>query len=219
MSVITASDLEPYIEREFGLRLAAEGFCQVAKRTWVRSAKLPIREIFRIYFLGARYTPCWGISSGIVPALHGNGFRRQQTDKSAVMDLVIDPIDITGEVPKETFSFIPGLDMKVPKEEIKRCAKHFVPLALADFDRVKNLREFFLFFRERSKLKYRRFEFDMRLNHVLTLAFIELYEGRSDEGLRLVRAFCKTHGFDYRDKVLAEYIRALGQKPESFSGI
>src|SRR5688500_14523912 len=160
--MLTIADIEPRIESEFGSRLEPLGFQRLDKRKWVRSTKLPIRELFVVGALkGAQYSPAWGLSSGFAPSLRGRTFRRQSTDKNAIMDLVIDPIDITGEVPRQAFGFIAGHDTKIPIEQIRRCAVHFVPLALADFDHVRSVRDFCQFFLERSRLEYRRFTFDM----------------------------------------------------------
>ncbi len=40
------------------------------------------------------------------------------------MDLVIDPIDITGDVPKQAYGFITGYDTEIPIEQIRTCAEH-----------------------------------------------------------------------------------------------
>jgi hypothetical protein len=205
--MLTVADIEPHIEREFGSRLEPLGFQRLGKRKWVRSQKQPIRELFVIGALkGARYSPAWGISSGIVPSFRARSFRRQNSDKNAIMDLVIDPIDITGAVPRQTFSFITGYDTEIPIEQIRACAMHFVPLALADFDRVRSVREFCQFFVERSRLEYRRFGFDMYLQHQLVHGFVLFLTGRCDEGLKQIQEFCRSNGAEFEDRVLAECI-------------
>src|SRR5687768_8523336 len=98
--MLRVTDIGPHIENEFGSRLEPLGFQRLGQRKWVRSQKLPIRELFIIGALkGAQYSPAWGFSSGFVPSFRGRSFRRQSTDKNAIMDLTIDPIDITGDVP------------------------------------------------------------------------------------------------------------------------
>jgi hypothetical protein len=44
--VITVSDIQPHIEKEFGSRLEPAGFQRLGERKWVRSQKQPIRELF-----------------------------------------------------------------------------------------------------------------------------------------------------------------------------
>ena len=206
--MLTIADIEPYIESGFGSHLEPLGFQRVGERKWVRSQKHPIRELFVIGALkGAQYSPAWGFSSGVAPSFRGRSFRRQSTDKNAVMDLVIDPIDATGEVPPQAFGFLTGYDTEIPTEQIRRCAAHFVPLALADFGRVRTVREFCQFFLERSRLEYRRFTFDMYIQHQLVRGFVLLLTGRREEGLQQIREFCRSMDAEFEDRVLSEHIR------------
>ncbi|HOX03402.1 MAG TPA: hypothetical protein P5555_14100 [Candidatus Paceibacterota bacterium] len=206
--MLTVNDIQPHIEKEFGLRLEPLGFQRLAQRRWVRSQKQPIRELFEIATLkGGRYSPAWGFSSGTVPSFRGQTFRRQSTDKNAIMDLVIDPIDITGDVPSQTFRFITGCDTQIPTGQICACAEHFVPLALADFDRVHSLHDFCRFFLERSQLQYRRFLFHNYVQHNLVFGFVLILMGRRDDGLARIKEFCRSRDVDFDDRVLAECIR------------
>jgi hypothetical protein len=209
--MLTVVDIEPDIESEFGSRLEPLGFRRFAGRKWVRSQKLPIRELFLIGALkGGRYAPAWGFSSGLVPSFRGGSFRRQSTDKNAIRDLVIDPIDITGDVPRQAFGFITGHDTQVPLSQIRNCAQRFVPLALADFDRVRSVRDFCQFFLERSRLDCRRFGFDNYVQHRLVHGFVLLLTGRRDEGLARIRKFCGSMDAEFEDRVLTDCIRHAG---------
>ncbi len=206
--MLTVADIEPHIEGEFGSRLEPQGFQRLSDRKWVRSQKLPVRELFVIGALkGAQYSPAWGFSSGFVPSFRGRSFRRQTTDKNAIMDLVIDPIDITGDVPRQAFGLITGYNTEIPTEKIRTCAEHFVPLALADFDRVRSVRDFCQFFMERSRLEYRRFTFDMYVQHQLARGFVLVLTGRRDEGLEQIREFCRSMDAEFEDRILSECIR------------
>lgn len=206
--MLTIAEIEPHIEAEFGARLEPLGFQRLGKRTWLRSEKKPIREIFGIGMLkGNRYCPSWGLSSGLVPAFPGRSFKRQSTDKNAIADLIIDPVDITGDVPKQVFGFIPGYDTEVPLAEIRICASHFVPQALADFDQVSSLSDFCRFFLERSRLEYKRFLFDNYVQHNLVFGFVLILTGKRDEGLERIRKFCRDMDADFDDKILQEAIR------------
>ena len=206
--VITVADIEPHINSEFGSRLEPLGFRLLGQRKWVRSQKHPIRELFVIGALkGGLYSPTWGFSSGFVPSFRSKTFRLQSTDKNAVMDLVIDPIDITGEVPTQAFGFITGYDTQIPSKQIQACAEHFVPIARADFDRVQSVRNFCEFFLERSRLRYRRLGFDMYVQHQLVEGFVLLLTGRRDEGLARIREFCGSMDGEFEDRVLSECIR------------
>jgi hypothetical protein len=206
--MLTVASIEPHIESEFGSRLEPLGFQRLGERKWVRSQKLPVRELFVIGTLkGARYSPAWGFSSGFAPSFRGQSFRRQSTVKNVIMDLMIDPIDITGDVPRQTFSFITGHSTEIPIEQIRTCAEHFVPQALADFDRVRSVRDFCEFFVERSRLKYRRLGFDTYVQHKLAHAFVLLLTGQRNEGLDRIREFCRSMDVEFDDRVLSECIR------------
>ncbi len=206
--MLTVSDIEPHIESEFGSRLEPLGFQRLEQRKWMRSQKQPIKELFVIGALkGGQYSPVWGFSAGVVPSFRGHTFRRQTTDKNAVMDLGIDPIETTGEVPSQAFAFITGCDTEIPVGQIRECAEYFVPLALADFDRVRSVRDFCCFFLERSRLEYRRFTFDMYVQHQLVHGFVLIMTGHRDEGLEKIREFCQRMDADFEDRVLSECIR------------
>lgn len=206
--MLTVHDLEPHIEREFGSRLEPLGFQRLGQRRWIRTHKLPIRELFTICALkGGSYCPSWGMSSGVVPSFRAQSFRRQSTDKNAIMDLVIDPIDTTGVVPPEAFGFISGLNTEIPVRQIRICAEHFLRLALADFERVTTIADFCKFFLERSRLQYRRFLFDMYTQHQLVSGFVYLLTGERAEGLERIRRFCASMGADCQDTVLLDCIR------------
>ena len=206
--MLTVSEIEPHIENEFGSRLEPLGFQRLEQRKWVRSQKQPIRELFVIGALkGGRYSPAWGFSSGVTPSFRGHNFRRQSTDKNAIMDLIIDPIDITGNVPSQAFGFITGYDTEVPIAQIRECADHFVPFAVADFDRVRSMGDFCRFFLERSRLEYRRFTFDMYVQHQLVHGFVLIMTGRRNEGLEMLREFCRRMEADFEDRVLSDCIR------------
>lgn len=212
--MLTVANVELHIEREFGSRLETLGFQRLGKRRWVRSQKLPIRELFVIGTLrGARYSPVWGFSSGFSPSFRGQTFRHQSTERNVIMDLIIDPIDITGDVPRQTFSFITGHSTEIPIEQIRTCAEHFVPQALADFDRVRSVYDFCKFFVERSRLKYRRLGFDMYVQHKLAHGFVLLLNGKNNEGLNCIREFCRTIGVEFDDRVLSECIRNAQAQP------
>lgn len=206
--MLTVTDIEPCIESEFGGRLEPLGFRRLGQRKWVRSEKLPIREFFSIGALkGGQYCPAWGFSCGFAPSLRNQEFRRQSTDKNAVMDLVIDPVDTAGAVPPQAFSFITGLETELPIQAIRRCAAHFIPIAAADFDRVMMVTDFSKLFLERSQLRYRRLGFYSYLQHLLVVGFVLILSGQREAGMEKIRAFCQAEGLNFSDPILSECIR------------
>ena len=206
--MVSAADLDAYVDGVFGAALGQHGFTKVGVRRWVRSRNAPIRGLFTINALkGGTYCPAWGISSGFAPSGSGRRFSRQSTDKNAVMDLVMDPIDPSGEVPRAAYRFIAGYDTAIPTRAVDKCAAHFVPLALADLDPVRTQADFCRAFGERSDLRYQRFQFSNYLQHNVVRAMILLRAGRREEGRLALDEFCRTFELDPGDKVLAAYVQ------------
>lgn len=206
--MVNAADLDGHVEAAFGAALGQHGFAKVGARRWVRSRDAPVRALFTINALrGGRYCPAWGISSGFAPSGRGRRFARQSTDKSAVMDLVLDPVDLSGDVPQAAYGFISGYDTAVPTGAVDRCAAHFIPLALADLDSVRTQADFCRAFDERSRLHFKRFQFHNYIQHGLVRAIMLLRAGRKPEGHQALDEFCRKFEFDPGDRILAEYIQ------------
>lgn len=203
----TASDIERHVIAGFGPRLEPLGFQPVGGRKWVRSQKLPMREIFVLGALkGGGYCPSWSFSCALIPVIRNKEFRRQSTDKNCGPDLVLDPIDIPGTVPPQAFSFITGVDTEVPAAQIRSCAEYFAPKAMADFDRVRSVSDFCQFFLDRSRLHYRRFPFEAYISHQLAHGFVLIWTGQPDKGVERIRQFCRDMEMNFEDKVLSECI-------------
>jgi len=206
--MVSAADLDAYVDTAFGATLGQHGFAKVALRRWVRSRNAPVRALFAINSLkGGTYCPAWGISSGFSPSCRGRRFARQSTDKTAVMDLVMDPVDVLGDVPRAAYSFITGYDTAIPTRTVDKCAAHFIPLALADLDPVRTQADFCRVFDERSRLRYERFQFHNYTQHGLVRAMMLLRAGRKEEGHQGLEEFCRAFEFDPSDKVLADYVQ------------
>jgi hypothetical protein len=213
MIELTISDIEPYMASEFGSRLEPWGFQPVGKRRWVRSQKALIRELFELQRIGALHSPRWGWSSGLAPSFQAQVFRRQSTDKNAVWDLTVDPIDLTANVPPQAFGVLAGWAMSMITAQMRECAERFVPLAMADFDRVNCIRDFCDLFLERSLLRYRRFAFNAYCQHRLVSGFVLIVTGRRSEGLERIREFCRAEEVDFEDRVLQRCIREAESHP------
>jgi hypothetical protein len=73
--------------------LLAPAFVATRRRTWVR-ARPPIRDLFEIVTLkGRTLVPRWGISLDFVPNVRGNKVHWHRTTKSAMLDVIYDPVD------------------------------------------------------------------------------------------------------------------------------
>lgn len=119
----------------------------------------------------------------------------------------MDPVDLSGDVPRAAYSFITGYDTAIPTRAVDKCAAYFIPLALADLDPVRTQADFCRVFDERSRLRYKRFEFSAHIQHGLVRAMMLLRSARKEDGHHALEEFCRTFEFDPSDKVLAEYVR------------
>lgn len=123
------------------------------------------------------------------------------------MDLVMDPVDLSGDVPRAAYRFITGSDTAIPKREVDQCSAHFIPLALADLDPVRTQADFCRVFDERSRLQYKRFGFQNYIQHRLVRAMMLLRAGGKEEGHQALQEFCRASEIDPSDKVLTDYAR------------
>lgn len=81
----------------FDGRLGSQGFEAVKGLKWVRSAKPEIRDVIELYSVkGAAVAARWGVSLDFVPHVAAGRVRWHRTAKSAVLDLVWDPLDFDG---------------------------------------------------------------------------------------------------------------------------
>lgn len=74
------------------------GFESRARRSWIRSTKLPIREEVGLGALkGYSFSPGWAVSLDFVPHVTSTGrVKQHRTDKQFRADLGVDPLDESG---------------------------------------------------------------------------------------------------------------------------
>ena len=78
--------------REF---LSPLGLTERAPRSWIDSTQAPARRLFEIQILkAASMKACWGFSLDFVPHISGGRVRWHRTDKTAMLDVFIDPRDM-----------------------------------------------------------------------------------------------------------------------------
>ena len=74
-------------------RLEPLGFSEIGPRRWIDGSKPPVRRLFELQLRkGASLAACWGFSLDFVPHLSGSSFRWHRSDKTARLDLIVDPI-------------------------------------------------------------------------------------------------------------------------------
>ena len=92
---IPIAEFNQAVATTLGSALALHGFEAVAPRRWVRSARLPIRDVVELQALkGMSYCPMWGISLDFVPHVTSRGeVKWHRSAKGARFDLAYWPID------------------------------------------------------------------------------------------------------------------------------
>jgi hypothetical protein len=92
LTVLSAKQIDDLVAAEYGPRLAELGFRQRKARSWIRSDRAPIRELFEIAaWKGSVLRPRWGVSLDFVPHPHGRSWKWHRTDRSASLVLHDDP--------------------------------------------------------------------------------------------------------------------------------
>lgn len=95
--VIRAAEVDAIITDIGEPLLARAGFTRAARRKWVR-AHPPIRHLFELIAMkGLSFVPRWAISLDFVPYAKTGGLGWHRTDRSAVGDLIYDPVDFDRE--------------------------------------------------------------------------------------------------------------------------
>jgi len=191
-AMVSAKDLDGIFAHSFGAALIANGFVQADHRKWVRSQKLPIRDVFCLTAMkGASYAPCWGFSLDFVPHLSGSSIRWHGTVKAAMCDLCYDPIDYTNNVEEWTVSGLFGRD--AAKSRAEHLARKSLKLALpwfASVNEIQDLRRQFELAKERSESAV-RFGFYNYLQHPLAYAFVLAQVGQLSKAEAELKKYSK----------------------------
>jgi len=76
-------------------RLAPLGLIEIVPRRWIDGSKPPSRRLFELQLLkGASLKACWGFSLDFVPHVSGSSVRWHRSDKTAMLDVIIDPVGL-----------------------------------------------------------------------------------------------------------------------------
>jgi hypothetical protein len=93
---VKAEDVDLILQRQFGSALERLGFQPSSRRRWSRSRVPEMRDLFEVITLkGATLSPRWGFSLDLAPHVTPAGVKWHRTAKSAMFDVVDDPIDTT----------------------------------------------------------------------------------------------------------------------------
>lgn len=205
--MITIKDVDTELHSILEKKLGSIGFIEIDNRKWVRHKNNGVFDLYLITATkGASYSPCWGVGIESFPIYKNNKLLNQKNDRNKGMNLIIDPIDETGELPDYHYSFLSGIDTKVPIEQIENCVNKSVELALNDFNKVTTIDEFCNYFQYRKQLIYKRFDFSSYLNHQLTDALLAYrYEKNSNK----INDFCTQNNIEATNKILTESMKNI----------
>lgn len=183
-------------------------FQRVGDLSWVSHPEDHIRYHFRFQALkGWAYAGCWGVSIDFVPRLAGQKLTWKRTEKTAVCDLTIDPVDTTGYVPRWCTFYAVERD-----RQVARAARAAWKAAKSDFSRINGLADVVGMFEQRSTMRFRRFSPE---NYVQTdiawgLSLIAL--GRPDQGEKLIEKYCANFGIHRDTPVLLSAMKQAADK-------
>jgi hypothetical protein len=154
----------------FAHELLPHGFEHVKPLKWVRSAKPAMRDVVELYSLkGASIAPRWGLSLDFVPHVAAGRVRWHRTVKSAMLDLVWDPLDFAGLAGWTQSRFL------VPSE-LPRLTRLFATKvcrsALADLARAEQVSDLPALYREWAARPAVRFKMQNYQQAALGEAFV-----------------------------------------------
>jgi len=95
IDLLSASERDAIISACLRLHLPELGLKEIKPRMWVDGSEPPVRRVFEIQLLkGAGLKACWGFSLDFVPHISAGRVRWHRSDKTALLDIVVDPRDL-----------------------------------------------------------------------------------------------------------------------------
>jgi hypothetical protein len=92
VELLSAADRDAVISPLLREHLEPLGLHETAPRRWIDGSKPPARRLFELQLLkGAALKACWGFSLDFVPHLSGGTTRWHRSDKTAMLDVFVDP--------------------------------------------------------------------------------------------------------------------------------
>jgi hypothetical protein len=104
VDLLKAAERDAIVECHLNRLLSPLGLTENSARSWIDGSAPPARRMFQISLLkGASMKACWGFSLDFVPHISGwnlpstsrRKICRHRTDKSAMLDVIVDPRDLT----------------------------------------------------------------------------------------------------------------------------
>lgn len=174
------------------MEIALEGqwpgdFQRIDNFLWVSNPTNHIRRLFRLQAMkGMTFSLCWGISVDFVPCLKSKELGWKRTAKTARFDLCIDPIDMSGSIPRWC-----SFDNNEDDRRIGKVALASLEAAKADWSKLTTLKEVAKCFERRSKMDFRRFSPENYVQTEIAWGLILIALGERESGQCRLDAFCE----------------------------
>lgn len=191
--LLAAAVVRDALHAAFDSLLRKVGFERPKPLKWVRSTKVPIRELVEILPLkGAAVSARWGYSIDFVPHVSSGRVRWHRTAKSALLDLVWDPLDFAG-LDGWTFSRF-GVEAELASRAHAFAAK-VCRSALGDLDRASQISDLPVLYREWAARPTVRFSIENYNQAFLVEAFVKAHL-HQDDALSCLQAGAKRAQLD-----------------------
>jgi len=183
-AMVLAGDVDVLVQHSFGDRLEARGFERVTPRIWVRSAKVPIREVVHIWQLKAgSYLPVGSLSVGTVPHVTSSGaVAWHRTARTVRPDLSLDPQSDPDDAQYRRFLIHTIHPEPSVEAEFERSASAMMELADPWFARVSDLASLIPLFDDLDRAPRAWSFFSNSRQTLLARAFVLAGTGELDAG-------------------------------------
>ena len=93
--LLSSTERDAIVSEQLRAKLPSLGLTERSVRSWIAKSEGPVRRLFEIYLMrGAKLRLCWGFSLDFVPHISAGRVRWHRTEKSALLDVTVDPRDL-----------------------------------------------------------------------------------------------------------------------------
>jgi hypothetical protein len=170
--LLSAAERDAIVAPHLQQHLRPLGLIQMGARTWIDGSRPPVRRMFELRLRkGAGMRAQWGFSLDFVPHISGGRTRWHRPDKTAMLDVVIDP----GEEVLPRASLIHGADRL--HDDLKRLLPIAVERAKETWRRGDTARGLLDLVDEIREHKFNASPLDMYAQPSLAYAFLSAKVG------------------------------------------
>jgi hypothetical protein len=176
-----------------------DGFERTSDRRWVSEPRSEIRRIVEFQAVkGAQYSARWGFGVDFVPEIRGGRLAWKRTAKSAAFDVVLDPVDVAGNVPR--WCSVVNTDSA---RRAAAVARNVWSKASQDFIHVVTIADLLDVFTARAAMTFRSFGPHNYVQTDLARGLLQVAVGDVDGGMTRLGMFCERFDVGRDDTVLA----------------